>query len=199
MGNYRCIVSDQTSPLNVNNQSLTFMPFYGINHHKYVSCPACGKQFANWRRVQIHKTQSLSCKKSRIQLVKPSLGGKKPSSLNSSADLQGFQDAIQEMDVDLDVDDNFYQEGEEADRREGFRTREFAGAAQVVGKGDTLLDGFDRDQFAPLRATNLYYSFASREEWDLAYFLLRSRLSMADIDAFLKLYLVSLISIISLS
>jgi hypothetical protein len=67
---------------------------------------------------------------------------------------------------------------------------EFHGAAQTFGKGLTFMDKFHMDQFADKRKSNLYYPFASREEWDLASFLLRSSLSMADIDVFLSLTMV---------
>jgi hypothetical protein len=40
---------------------------------------------------------------------------------------------------------------------------------------------------------NLYYPFASRDEWELAAFLLRSDLSLASIDSFLSLKLVSVL------
>ncbi|KAG9309728.1 hypothetical protein JVU11DRAFT_10404 [Chiua virens] len=42
-----------------------------------------------------------------------------------------------------------------------------------------------------LRKENLYYLFASQQDWQLASWLLRSRLSIAVIDSFLSLQLVS--------
>jgi hypothetical protein len=53
------------------------------------------------------------------------------------------------------------------------------------------MDLFDADQFADQRKTNLYYPFASHEDWEFASFLLRSSLSMAEIDELLSLDLVS--------
>ncbi|KAG2737085.1 hypothetical protein P692DRAFT_201684677, partial [Suillus brevipes Sb2] len=50
---------------------------------------------------------------------------------------------------------------------------------------------FDADEFAECRKENLFYPFASKEEWEIGDFLLRSPLSMAAIDVFLKLPLVS--------
>lgn len=69
----------------------------------------------------------------------------------------------------------------------------FDGAAETYGAGTTFMDDFDQDQYAQQRSHNLYYPFASREEWELASFLLRSNLSMASIDKFLSLALVSLL------
>ena len=49
---------------------------------------------------------------------------------------------------------------------------------------------FDNDRFFNEHNDNLYYPFASRDEWELASFLLYSNLSMAAIDRFLSLKLV---------
>ena len=65
------------------------------------------------------------------------------------------------------------------------------GAAQTFGRGATFMDVFDADPHAPKRKHHPYYPFASRAEWELASFLLRSDLSMNAINKFLKLELVS--------
>ncbi|KAH7918132.1 hypothetical protein BV22DRAFT_1051938, partial [Leucogyrophana mollusca] len=67
---------------------------------------------------------------------------------------------------------------------------EFAGAAEIIGKGYTFLDIFDHDVHAKARKANLYYPFASRGDWKMASFLLRSGMSMAAIDEFLSLELI---------
>jgi hypothetical protein len=65
-------------------------------------------------------------------------------------------------------------------------------AGQVFGRGETFMDKFDNDDHASARSNGfLYYPFASRHEWELASFLLRSSMSLADIDCFLRLQLVS--------
>ena len=61
---------------------------------------------------------------------------------------------------------------------------------QDIRTGKTFMDLFDEDPYAEHRAANLYYLFASQEEWQLASFLLKSGLSMSAIDEFLKLDLV---------
>jgi hypothetical protein len=68
----------------------------------------------------------------------------------------------------------------------------FPGASRAFGKGETLSDIFNKDDYADIRNDNVYYPFASQAEWKLASFLLRSGLSMAQTDEFLKLDLVSL-------
>ena len=67
---------------------------------------------------------------------------------------------------------------------------EFQGASWTFGKGKTFLEEFNTDPHAAARGDNLYYPFASKEEWELASFLLLSGLSMASITKFLSLKLV---------
>ena len=55
---------------------------------------------------------------------------------------------------------------------------------------------FDEDRFAEIcNSDNIYYPFAGEPEWELAEFLLTSGLSMAAIDLFLSLPLVSCVSL----
>ena len=77
-----------------------------------------------------------------------------------------------------------------------FYTDFFPGASKVFGEGETYMDLFDQDKYANKRMANLYYPFASQSEWELASYLLKSDLSMAAIDEFLNLQLVSLKCII---
>ena len=67
---------------------------------------------------------------------------------------------------------------------------EYEGAAKEYGTGTTFMDEFDHDQYAGERIENLYYPFASRNEWEFAAFLLCSDLSMASIDSLLSINLV---------
>ena len=74
-----------------------------------------------------------------------------------------------------------------------FTTNYFEGAAKVIDhNGQTFMKTFNEDQFVAIQESdNLYYPFADHPEWDMAEFLLTSCLSMADIDHFLSLRLVS--------
>ncbi|KAK7023105.1 hypothetical protein R3P38DRAFT_3317338 [Favolaschia claudopus] len=58
------------------------------------------------------------------------------------------------------------------------------------GNGQGFQQWFNADEFAHEREENLYYPFASKAEWQLASFMMRSRMSMKDIDDFLELSLV---------
>jgi hypothetical protein len=67
-------------------------------------------------------------------------------------------------------------------------------AARVYGTGHTFMNVFDADKYADKRKENLYYPFASKQDWEMGAWLLRSGLSMPAIDQFLRLQLVSYIS-----
>ena len=69
---------------------------------------------------------------------------------------------------------------------------EYPGAARSYGLGTTFMKSFDLDQHSNNRFENPYYPFASRQDWQLAYFLLSSGMSMKLINQFLRLELVSL-------
>ncbi|KAG2123729.1 hypothetical protein DEU56DRAFT_701519, partial [Suillus clintonianus] len=56
--------------------------------------------------------------------------------------------------------------------------------------GLTFLDLFDANEYAEYRKENLFYPFTAKEEWEVGNFLLRSSLSMAVIDKFLKLLMI---------
>jgi hypothetical protein len=95
----------------------------------------------------------------------------------------------------MDVDTTFMEldnSGEsDWDNDNGLFIEEYEGSAKEYGTSTTFMEEFDRDQYAGERAENLYYPFASRDEWEFAAFLLRSDLSMASIDSLLSLNLVS--------
>lgn len=68
----------------------------------------------------------------------------------------------------------------------------YSGATQKYGKGCTFMDTFNQDEHAAMWENNLYYPWASCAEWEIKSLLLCSSLSMAAIDKFLSLELVSL-------
>ncbi|KAJ7911544.1 hypothetical protein B0H13DRAFT_2328201 [Mycena leptocephala] len=67
----------------------------------------------------------------------------------------------------------------------------YPGAAGTYGRGDTFMDGFHKDEYASERKTNLYYPFASAEEWELAVFITKCNMTIADTNEFLKLRLTA--------
>ena len=63
---------------------------------------------------------------------------------------------------------------------------------QDYGAGENLLACMDRDKHASIRNnTNLYFSFVSRSEWELADWLSSGALSLKEVDTFLQLDHVS--------
>jgi hypothetical protein len=70
------------------------------------------------------------------------------------------------------------------------KPQEFQGVAKPQGKGQSFSEWVDADQFADERINNIYYPFASKSEWQMASFLLRSGMTMKDIDDFLALDMV---------
>jgi hypothetical protein len=67
----------------------------------------------------------------------------------------------------------------------------YEGCAETFPGGETFMDQFRNDQYAEQRRENIYFPWASRQEWHFASWLLRSRLSMAAIDGLLSLEIVS--------
>jgi hypothetical protein len=63
--------------------------------------------------------------------------------------------------------------------------------SKIYARGHSFMDSFDTDEHAAKQSQNLYYPFASKGEWELALPLLQSDLSIAAINAFLNLQLVS--------
>ncbi|KAG1800382.1 uncharacterized protein HD556DRAFT_1430435 [Suillus plorans] len=71
--------------------------------------------------------------------------------------------------------------------------------AQTYGNGYTFLDLFNSDSNSKHRATNPYYPFSSRKDWEVGSWLLRSGLSMGKIDSFLSLELIKTLPLSFLS
>ncbi|KAJ6596774.1 hypothetical protein DFH09DRAFT_905105 [Mycena vulgaris] len=71
----------------------------------------------------------------------------------------------------------------------------YPGAAQTYGRADTFMDTFRRDTHANERRSNLYYPFASADEWEITSFIVRSNMTVAATDEFLKLRLTAKMSL----
>ncbi|KAG1799139.1 uncharacterized protein BJ212DRAFT_1305591 [Suillus subaureus] len=63
----------------------------------------------------------------------------------------------------------------------------YFGAAKTWGRGTTFMKQFESNKYAEERASNPYFPFTSKPDWEMAAFLLQSDLSMSDIDEYLKL------------
>lgn len=159
-------------------------------------CARCGKRYKTNEKVLRHMNQPRSsCANLISDLVSISL----PSS-------DAPQSGIDDIDMNFaDADDNFATQDNSdvemgadnadsvnADAMGSMYRDEFPHAAHEWGPGKTFMEDFDLDDFADQREANLYYPFASKEDWEIAAFLLRSGMSMALIDDFLNLRFVSM-------
>jgi hypothetical protein len=183
-------------------------------------CNRCGKRFTSEGSVQKHQSQiSSNCWKNYTLLLdlqqqetnlNPTQNvDTQPSATSPSLPSSPSQSTPPPLEVDMDspppspsslpevdmeIDDNINQPPPSQPEQEAalpsFHTEFFLGSSKVFGNGQTCLDLFDEDEYADARQTNLYYPFASRPEWELASFLLKSDLSREAIDQFLKLQLV---------
>ena len=67
----------------------------------------------------------------------------------------------------------------------------FKGCGKTFPGGKTFMDKFRKDQYAEERRENIYYPWASKQEWAFASWLLHSRLSIVAINSLLSLDIVS--------
>ena len=72
-------------------------------------------------------------------------------------------------------------------------TEAYEGCSEAFPGGWSFIDRFSEDQYTDERQQNLYFPFASQEEWQFASWLLHSHLSLATIDSLLSLDIVCLI------
>jgi len=173
--------------------------------NKMLSCPFCGRWLNTQQGINSH-IQQTRCN-TRPGLVSlssfisdmPSHTSNNPTPSTNQDSPQPFgsehcEDHREDLHEDVGVEGYFepgsLDTGLSEPAVEGPYTVEYQGAARVVGYGKTALDLFNEDRFSDHRRLNLYYPWASKGEWEVAQYLLKSSLSLADIDEFLKLELV---------
>jgi len=159
-------------------------------------CPNCGKGgFSSHDAILRHMDQSKSgCStwfndfvRIREDLLSRSHDGSNNPWTMSIDEPPGGRDELYESGVDGDAhmlnghQDNNFQAGS---------IEYFSGAAQTYNGGSTFIGKFDTDEFSNQRTSNIYYPFASRGDWELGSWLLRSSLSIGVIDSLLSLILV---------
>ena len=182
-------------------------------------CQRCGKKFQDTSRVLNHMNQPYSsCRtyfEEILQITKASSrpeANQETSDFNSSSDpttvsrspkdgpSSEAEDDPMEYVPDPTIDKDHPMEDvpdltsdnvpDPTSDSNPFFQEFFPGASHTFGSGQTFMDIFDNDMFSEQREQFPYYPFASKDEWELASFLLRSGLSMAAIDKFFKLVLV---------
>ncbi|KAJ7910233.1 hypothetical protein B0H13DRAFT_2232945 [Mycena leptocephala] len=98
----------------------------------------------------------------------------------------GFYDYDPHLDDDSHWDDEPNVPAPNSPHREYYK-----GAAKTYGRADTFMDIFRQDKYAKDRENNVYYPFASADEWELASYIIRSNMTVAATDEFLKLRLTA--------
>ena len=180
-----------------------------------IPCPSCGKHFKNNTRLLQHINQPTSrCREKRrnLRLIRISYStameqrhGNRSNRLNSTGNRNSNT-------VGFDLDKDIYQNGNDNDQfsinadnfDDGSRGLAVGGGVErgqvvescpnvpcVYTGGTTFMKGFDQDSYASRRSEAPWYPFASQNDWEVAYWLMRTGLSMAEIDGYLNLNFVS--------
>ncbi|KAJ7017066.1 hypothetical protein C8F04DRAFT_1406293 [Mycena alexandri] len=175
-------------------------------------CPICTKKFPNSRRCRQHMNQPngrchpgihlavLNAAKNYASWGAPRDGGQDYDNNANPGSTDDFQDEFDSgVDYDSDNAPNFGHPGSTSPLME--RTPEpltkgpvreyFEGASRTFGEGKTFMASFHEDRYTKERQSNVYYPFASAEEWEFASFLARSNMSNESIDEMLKLQLTA--------
>lgn len=157
-------------------------------------CPKCNRNFKSQKALLSHMNQPQSTCSSHFDdianLADDLAKFKARSQHQSSHARTGDNGEPMDLDPAMDLNDPLIEVDMERPKPQEFFIDEYDGASKEYGLGKTFMMEFNNDRFSNERTTNLYYPFSSRAEWEFAFFLLRSDLSMATIDTFLSLKLV---------
>jgi hypothetical protein len=165
-----------------------------------VRCPRCGKKFKDQTSLLQHMNQPISsCLTHFEECINIATTLQTDPTISESDDMgrQSFEppDFMDTAEDHLLVSSRSSPPASTSqnpeDKQNPFNIKKHPTSGSVYGRGETFMDQCDKDRFTEMRKGHLYYPFASRDEWELASFLLRSRLSMAAMDRFLKLKLVN--------
>ena len=168
--------------------------------HKTIRCPRCGKKFCLETNVLQHMNQPLSLCCALYHEHAPPLHHLSQSSRSHFTETHGAAE-MQEPDF-FDEDSRWTPSGHQDDNYgdsgafgttagpSGKFTEYYEGCTEVFPGRKTFMDIFEMDQYAEERKVNLYFPFASCEEWQFASWILRLRLSLTAIDSLLSLDLV---------
>jgi C2H2 type zinc finger protein len=163
-------------------------------------CPRCGKKFKDQTNLLQHMNQPFSSCLTHFEEcinIATTLQSDPTISEGDNLDRQsfeppGFMDTAEDCLLASSRSSPPASTSQNPeDKQNPFNIKKHPTSGSVYGRGETFMDQCDKDRFTEKRTGHLYYPFASRDEWELASFLLRSRLSMAAIDRFLKLNMVS--------
>ena len=179
-------------------------------------CPDCGKHFSNEANILRHMNQPSNVCGSLIQVDHslisslhvdrpcniPVSAMESPLAYPCSSHHLGPSDVVDDFDLMPEHFDRYPDELElslplsppelHLDPDPTTNVEYHPHAPQMFPGGRTFMGDFFSDEYALLRQQNLFYPFASQVEWQLGLWLLHSDLSMAAINGFLSLDLVSI-------
>ncbi|KAG2737289.1 hypothetical protein P692DRAFT_20762125, partial [Suillus brevipes Sb2] len=151
-------------------------------------CPSCSKRFKNEGCFLQHLNQPSShCYKwdgNLVRILRPAQAPSPQFPLHNDTD-PTFDPEYMDHGVDADTGAEYGSSGSQADY--GEEVEFYDGAGKTWGVGKTFMDQFNEDEYAAEREQNQYFPFASKPDWEMASYILRSDLSMAEIDEYLNL------------
>jgi hypothetical protein len=146
-----------------------------------VRCPRCGKKFKDQTSLLQHMNQPFSsCLMHFEECIDITTNLSSVPTISESDD--AGQQSFEPSDF-MDTAEGYFasslpadtsQNPKDSDTRNPFNITKHPTSGSVYGCGETFMDRCDKDKFAERRKGNIYYPFASRDEWELASFLLRS-------------------------
>ena len=169
------------------------------NKSKTIRCPRCGKKFCSETNVLQHMNQPLSlCRALYYEEHAPPLHHFSRSSRSRFTEILA---AAETQEPDFFDEDSHWTPPDNQNDNSGDSgafgtttgpsfTEYYEGCSEKFPGGKTFMDVFEMDQYSEERKDNLYFPFASREEWQFASWLLWLRLSLTAIDSLLSLDLV---------
>ena len=157
---------------------------------KNVSCPQCTKKFSTATNVLQHMNQpSGSCYVATLA-EEMDLICEEDADVRDTATSQDGDEDI-DMDVFPDHDGRSSTPFDNRQHDPDPYVEAYKGCTEAFPGGEMFMDQFRRDQYAEQRRQNIYFPWASKQEWAFALWLLRSHLSMAAIDHLLSLEIIS--------
>jgi hypothetical protein len=174
-------------------------------------CQRCGKKFHDTARVLNHMNQPISsCRTYYEELLQIAETMGSPEGVQSSGIRpEDWPHEMDEMDrsaggsspifdksrspTPMATDEDPMIHTASSHSNSPFFSEFYPGASKIFGSGPTFMDNFNNDQFSNERQVHSHYPFASKDEWQMASFLLRSGLSIAALDKFFKLELVGVL------
>ncbi|KAG1905174.1 uncharacterized protein F5891DRAFT_1183113 [Suillus fuscotomentosus] len=160
-----------------------------MSHHDS-SCPSCGKIFKDHTSIARHMSQPRSGCNTWLEDMINSISPGEDHNMGS-ADDEAFAGLPCDVSYDLGLggEENFHYFGAGGeDIPDGNKVH--AEPTLAYEDSYTFLGLFDADENSVYQKTNLYYLFSSRQDWQLAAWLLHSGLSMGKIDSFLSLEMI---------